>query len=463
MGSDQAPDFRVITKYPLWKHQQASYDFVLNRPRGSMLAIPMAGGKTKIVMDLLQNSDAKKVLVVCPLAVIPAWGSEADKHLVQPLLRPVAQLDDGTIRERTELAEMMRKQYRKSQANPIYVINYQAVWREPFRSWALDQQWDVVIADESHRLKTAGGKTSMFFKTLRRRTGYAMGLSGTPMPHSPLDLYAQGRFVDNRVFGTRKEAFLQRYCFLGGFSGREITGWQNLDELHAKFYELAFRVPPEDLDLPEEVDARRYTRLESKADKIYRELQKEFIVGVKGGTITASNALVKQLRLQQIAGGWVKDTDGKYHHVSSAKLNLLADLLIDAPPGEPLVIFCRFREELAAVRRLLDRAGRSNVELSGSRNDLSRWQHGKALDLVCQIQSGKEGIDLTRSRYTIYYSPGVSLGDYQQSRGRTTRPNQKHPQTTFIHLIVRGTEDERTYRAFKNNMEVIELVLQEER
>ena len=453
----------MITKYPQWDHQRRACEFVMDRPRGAMLAIPMGGGKTKVAIDLLQNSAVKKVLIACPLSVVPAWSNEFEKHSIRPAHWPVVSLDTGSVAKRSEIARLNQTTWERTTASPVYIINYQAIWREPFRSWALGQQWDVVIADECHRLKTAGGKASIFFKTLRRRTGYALGLSGTPMPHSPLDLYAQARFIDDRVFGTRKELFMSRYCFLGGFSGRQIIGWQNQDELHEKFYDLAFRVPASELDLPDEVDMQRYTQLEPKAAKIYKELQKEFVVGVQNGTITAANALVKQLRLQQIAGGWVRDTEKNYHHVSNAKLNLLEDLLQDAPPSEPLVIVCRFLPEIEAVHRVLHRVGRvASGELSGARKDLAAWQDGKYLDLVVQISSGSEGIDLTRSRYTIFYSPGVQLGAYQQMRSRTTRPNSTHPQTTFIHLIVRGTEDERTYRAFANNMEIIEMVMREE-
>lgn len=337
----------MITKYRQWNHQARAYDFVLNRPVGAMLAIPMAGGKTKVPIDLIQNSDVKKVLIVAPLSVIPVWADEFDKHVVNRKNYCVIEADYGSVAERTEFVSGIADEVKNT---PVVVINYQAVWREPFRSWALGQMWDLVIGDESHRMKAAGGKASMFFRTLRRRTGYAMGLTGTPMPHSPLDLYAQGRFIDSSVFGTRKERFLSRYCFLGGFSGRQIIGWQNMEELNARFHDLAFTVPDEELDLPEEVDVKRYTRLEPKAHKIYKELQKEFIVGVRNKVITAANAAVKQLRLQQIAGGWVKDTDGDYHNVSTAKLDLLEDLLIDAPPREPLVIVCRFLPEIAAVR-----------------------------------------------------------------------------------------------------------------
>lgn len=450
----------MITKFPPWPHQQRGYDFVLNRPRGALLAIPMAGGKTKVAIDLIQNSDAKKILIVAPLAVIPVWKDEFDKHTVHRNRYCVAELDQGSVAQRTELASGLIEGGIKNCF--VGVINYQAAWREPFRSWALSQMWDLVIPDECHRLKTAGGKASMFFNTLKRRVGYKLGMSGFPMPHSPLDIYAQGRFIDDRVFGTSKAAFMSRYCFLGGFSGRQIIGWQNMEELNAKFHDLAFRVEDSELNLPEEVPVKRYTRLEPAAHKIYKELQKEFIAEVRNGTITAANAAVKQLRLQQITGGWVKDVNGSYHNVSTAKCDLLQDFLSDTSPNEPMVIVCRFLPEIAAVHGVLRRLGRMAGELSGKRSDLAAWQHGQLQDLVVQIQAGSEGIDLSRSRFMVFYSPGNRLGDYLQMRRRIARPTQQADHVRHVHLIVRGTEDERTYRAFANNMEIIDLVQREE-
>ena len=303
----------------------------------------------------------------------------------------------------------------------------------------------------------------MFFKTLKRRVGYKHRHERLPRCRTHRSTSMPKPGLSMTVFlATSKAAFMARYCFLGGFSGRQIIGWQNMDELNAKFHEFAFRVEDEELNLPEEVDVRQYTRLEPAANKVYKELQKEFIADVRGGTITAANAVVKQLRLQQITGGWVKDINGSYHNVSTAKLDLLQDFLTDAPPREPMVIVCRFLPEIAAVRDLLLRMGRSNGSLMGGRSDLQEWQAGGLQDLIVQIQAGSEGIDLSRSRFMIFYSPGNRLGDYQQIRRRIARPTQKADHVRHIHLIVKGTEDERTYRAFANNMEIIDLVQREE-
>ena len=49
----------------------------------------------------------------------------------------------------------------------VGVINYDSAWREPFAAWAEKVQWDLIIADEAHRIKAPGGKASLFFKRLR--------------------------------------------------------------------------------------------------------------------------------------------------------------------------------------------------------------------------------------------------------------------------------------------------------
>jgi SNF2 family DNA or RNA helicase len=446
----------LITRHPPWKHQQAAYDFITRRDHGGLLAMEMGTGKTKVAIDLIQNNPIRRVLIACPKSVIPVWAKEVAKHAADPSDFFVLPVEGHSVHRRTvQLAQAVRAKIKAKHI--VVVVNYEAAWREPLRSWLLEVPWDIAIGDESHRIKAPGGKASTFFARLRDRVGFSLGLSGTPMPHSPLDLYAQYRFLDPRVFGTRVDAFKGRYCFLGGFSGREIIGWQNLDELHEKMYSIAFRVGPEVLDLPPEVDEERYVELEPQARKHYRELQKEFMTQLAGGVISAKNAAVKALYLQRIAGGWLKHEDQRYEQVSRAKLHLLADTLEDLPHREPVVVFCRFHREMDGLHELCHALDRPTSELSGRADTLAGWQAGRTSVLLVQIQKS-EGVDFTRSRYAVYYSQGVSLGDYKQSRRRISRPGQTAAHTTFIHLIARHTVDEQIYRGFANNEEIIQWV-----
>ena len=62
------------------------------------------------------------------------------------------------------------------------------------------------------------------------------------------------------------------------------------------------------------------------------------------------------------------------------------------------------------------------------------------------------------ARYTIYYSLGYSLADYQQSRARTLRPGQDRP-VRYIHILAADTVDEDISMALERKENLIETVL----
>jgi SNF2 family DNA or RNA helicase len=184
-----------------------------------------------------------------------------------------------------------------------------------------------------------------------------------------------------------------------------------------------------------------------------------FYAGVEDGSITAANALVRLLRLQQITGGSVNNDLGQSVQVSTSKETLLADVLEDLEIKEPVVVFCRFRHDMAVVRRVAEKQGRTVAELSGSHNDLREWQDGKYDVIVVQIRSGGSGVDLTRASMAIYYSLSYSLGDYDQSRARVHRPGQTKS-TTYIHLVANDTIDKIVYRALSDRKDVVDSILE---
>ena len=135
--------------------------------------------------------------------------------------------------------------------------------------------------------------------------------------------------------------------------------------------------------------------------------------------MTAKNAMVKLIRLAQITGGVVRTEQGGEERIDSAKLDALVDILEEIEPGEPVVVFGRFHADLDAVKEAAARNERRCFELSGRVNQLAEWSAGAGGNvLAVQIQAGGVGIDLTRARYSIYYSPTFSLGDYEQSLAR---------------------------------------------
>ena len=459
-----------------WRHQRAAYRFCLDHfaqgLHGILLAMGMGTGKTLVACMLLLYLAARRTLVVCPLRVVPVWLTQFERHVAIDLVVVPLDSDTGSVAKKMELAQDKLRLAEARGVPFVAVVNYDSAWREPFASWAEKQRWDLVIADEAHRIKAPGGKASMFFKRLRTKALHRVLLTGTPMPHGPMDVFAPLRFADISIFGPSFAAFRQKYAVMGGYLRKQIIDFQKLDELERLMSRVTYRVGKEVLDLPPETDVTYHCDLGSEARRIYKDIEEDFVAQVRDGVVTAANAMVKILRLQQVANGIAKTDDGVDHRIDTAKQKLLADTLEDIGPGEPVVVFCWFHLDLDAVHESClslqaglteeDKAsGRyQTLELSGRRDELKQWQEGAAQVLAVQIQAGGEGVDFTRARYSIFYSVGYMLGKYMQARSRTHRPGQTNP-VEHIHLIARNTVDVKIMRALEKRAEIIESILAE--
>lgn len=427
-----------------------------------MLALEMGCGKSKVAIDVVVNEGWSRILIQCPKSVIGVWKREVARHWPQDRVdAEVFLLDRHTSKEK---ADELRAFLSYCQAGvKIVVVNYDSAWREPLSKAILAAGFDCAILDESHRIKSPGGKASRFAQALGRVVKRRLCLTGTPMPHSPLDLYGQFRFLDPGVFGTSFTRFRARYALTNPMFPSQVRKWINQDDLNEKFHAMAHVCKADDvLDLPEVIDETRTAELEAKSARVYRELEKDFVSLVESGAVVASNALAKLLRLQQVTSGFVAGRDDSevdfVEELGKEKESLLEDLLEDV--SAPAVVFCRFQRDLDAVGRVAAKLGRVFGELSGRRRDLT--DHAEMMPgveiMAVQIQAGGVGIDLTRASYGIYFSLGFSLGDYLQSRARLHRPGQTKC-VRFYHLVTKGTVDELVYKALEKRTEVVESVI----
>lgn len=449
-----------VTKFPAWDHQLRAFWFAYGMP-ASMLALGMGCGKTKVTIDLIQNRKHDTVLILCPKSVIDTWVEEYPKHAADGVPVHIEACNKGTVKQKKEAAEVAMIQARATGKRFICVINYESAWRKPFGDWAKKAGFDLVVCDESHKIKSPSGKASRFAEAIGKVVPYRLALTGTPMPNDPLDVYGQYRFLDRAIFGTNHSEFKTRYAIWKKFDngGEKAVRFINQEELNQKMYSIAIRYDSDDvLDLPEAVHMQRYTELEPKAKRFYKEMEKEFYAEVDEGEVTAANAAVKILRMMQVTSGQVKDDDGQLREVSSAKKKLLDETLDGMDVREPVVVFCRFQQDLDAVKEICEAQGRRCAELSGRENQLAEWKAGKYDVIAVQIQAGGAGVNLTRAAYVIYYSTGHSLGDYEQSLKRSHRPGQDRP-VRFYHLVVKGTVDEAVYKALQDKKDVVEYVL----
>jgi SNF2 family DNA or RNA helicase len=482
MSDEELPDHPSGT--PSWTHQKRAFQFAKNLPAVGLF-MEMGSGKTKVAVDLITNRDHKRTLVVCPKsAMADVWARQVPMYSHIPI--DVAILNGSTAGKKMEQAKAALAWAGEAGRPTILVVNYESVWREPLGSFLKQAGLDCVVLDESHRIKSPGSRVSLYCTELGKRVPYRMALTGTPAHNSPLDVYAQYRFLDPGVFGTNFSAFRNRYAVMGGYGGHQVIAYRisptlpdgqpnpyyslKLDrEFQERIYLIAFRVRTGDvLDLPPEMDEERRFNLSNSARKIYTKLYRDMVADVGSGKVTVTNALTRLLRLQQITSGFLPvegDKDGatNLQRIDTSKQELLADLLEDLPVHEPLVVFFRFIHDADAIRQGVEAAGRRYYELSGRVNQLEDWKTEHPGDLpasviAVQIRAGGTGVDLTRACYCVYYSLGFSLGDYDQSRRRINRPGQTRP-VRFYHLIANGTVDEKVYAALKAKTDVVSHIV----
>lgn len=444
-----------------WAHQAAAYSFASSRP-AALLDLAPGTGKTKVAVDLFVNDCPEGAigLVLCPLSVVrDVWERQVPIHSGDPNLVVVA-LDRGTVAQRTKQAEASIKVARAAGCRLLLVINYESAWREPFATMVERHEWDLMVLDESHRIKSPTGKISKFARSAMRRARRRLCLTGTPAPHSPLDLWAQLDALEPGLVQPTFHAFRSQYAIMGGFEGKQVVAFRDLENLRARMKPVYFKVGNEVLDLPAVMHERRTCKLPAPARKIYDHLRDDLYAYIDGDEMSISTALEKILRLQQLTSGFYKpDGEEQLKQLHTAKIDLLQELLEDLPRDEPVVVFARFLADLDAIAQVAERVKRPAYELSGRRRELEAWkQAGGGEVLAAQIQAGGVGIDLTRARYCVYMSTGYSLGDYIQSLARVHRPGQERP-VVFYHLVTEDTIDEQVYDALSRKEDVVAAVV----
>ncbi len=456
-----------------WKHQihaaflASSY---LEGGGGFGLWMDMGTGKSKAAIDVFSNIPlARLILIVCPKTVRDTWIYQLETHY-RFGTDNVSLLNGGGEKN----AQLLREGIQSAKPGKpiVFVVNYDAVWREPLGTAIRKQRWDMVIADEIHRIKSPGAKVSRYFALLRNSAIRRLGLSGTPMTQSPLDAYAIYRFLDPQVFNCNYLEFKDKYAIqanMGTF--KKVVGFRNLDDMAGKIGSISIRYESDEvLDLPETMDEIRLVEMGNL--RHYKEMEVQFCTDVQEHTITATTGAARLLKLMQIASGFVYDEFREQLILDQQhKINALVEMIEEMPAKESAVVFCTFTAEIENIAASLESELKiTPYLLYQGQNDLREFQRGepsgnmeKVPDkkiLVAQIESGKEGIDLTMARYCFYFSHPLKLASYLQSRKRIHRPGQTRT-CFYYHLMTKGTVETRIYKALQDKRDVIEALLEE--
>ena len=433
----------------------------------------MGCGKTLTAISVAgagyQMGKVAKVLIVAPTSVCAVWPKEFQEYA--DFRYTIRTLLGDKAKRIKELDDLERFPFPSLK---VAVINYESTWREGIFERLMQYDADLIIADESQRIKTHDAEQSKAMHKLGDQARYKMILSGTPVQNDAIDIFSQYRFLDPTVFGFNFYPFRSRYAVMGGFNRKQIVGYRNLDQLIKKEHSIAYRVTKEEaIDLPEQTFENRYITLNRKERGLYDQLRRSSVAELEGGgTITATTVLTRLLRLQQFTGGFlVEDDADRPQLVSRGKLDALADILQDyvIDGRKKLVIFARFIPEVMEIIKLsesiLCKSGKKTVAIYGeikkeSRGDIVRQfqEDPDTMVFVGQIDTAGTGITLTAANTCVYYSVNFNFATYSQSLSRIHRIGQRNL-CTYIHLVTEKTADEMILSALAKKEDLAKTVV----
>lgn len=451
------------SKRKLRKHQQDGIDFIGGTgDNRAILDHGMSLGKTLSAIRWWAETELP-ILIVAPLISVQyVWQQELQEEGI-----------DFSVIPSTKPAEV-REALKRA---PVTLVNYAKVRTDKVLKTILsDGSKRLLVLDECHRTKDSNSKTTRALYEIQKRMDGVVGLTGTLLPNSFMDIHGQMKIVDPFLFdyrddtgtikrGIYKTNFINRFADFWIMPGTRAQIVKNVrknkqGELGSLIARRVHSVRTHDvMDMPEEIHITRKVQLPERIQKYHDEMQEEYILELGDAYAAADNILVKIIRLKQITAGYIPMQEN--WEVSLERLHTYkaeaAYSVVEEAQYEPVVIFFNYTPEsdiLTDVIRKNDKS-RNIYYLDGSRKQLDEWRKDDTGILLVQADSGSESIDLTHSALIVFYGYPKNLGKYEQAKARIARTNTTHERVRFYHIICEGTIDELVKEALDEKQDII--------
>ena len=198
------------------------------------------------------------------------------------------------------------------------------------------------------------------------------------------------------------------------------------------------------LELPDLIDNPIWVKLDEKAERQYKELEKQMILQLPEGDISVTSGAALSNKLLQLCNGALYDEDRKVHHVHDCKMDALLETL-ESLDCQSVMIFYSFQHDKERILQALPKSLR--VRELKTIQDQDDWNNKKIDILLAHPASTGYGLNLQDGgNHIIWFGLNWSLELYQQAIKRIHRQGQK--QKVFIHqLLVKGGRDEDVAKA----------------
>lgn len=426
----------------LHSYQKYTAEFICEH-KASAILLDCGCGKTVITLtaikELLWNRfEAREILVICPIRVAQVWEDEIKKwdHL-KGLKISIAV---GSAEERRQAIE--------AEAD-IHVINRENVqWLVENYDW----KWDMLVVDELSSFKNHKAKRFKALMKVRHKIKRIVGLTGTPSSNGLMDLWAEYRLLDlGERLGRFIGAYRQNYFRPDKTNGFIVYSYKPLPGAEEKIYkrisDMTVSIRCTDvLKMPELISSPYMVSMSNDEMDIYKQLKKDLVLTLKNGEITAGNAAVLTGKLLQLANGAIYQDDGQSVEIHRRKLDALEDI-IEAQCGKPILVAYWFKHDLERITKKLNALG-VQCEKMDTAESIARWNKKQIPVGLIHPASAGHGLNLQSGGNTIvWFGLTWSLELYIQLNDRLWRQGQESETVIIMHIITKGTVDERVLKA----------------
>ena len=307
---------------------------------------------------------------------------------------------------------------------------------------------DVLIIDETSRLKDPSGKRARALLRIAGRFRTRWGLTGTPRPNSSMDLFMPAAIItDGALWGRAFVPWQKRHFRPRDPFGREWVALPGAEEkIAASFGTVAMTVGDEDMpDLPPLNIVETPLRLPDTVMASYRTMARELFTTVEGRTIEAASPLIATGKLAQLANGFLYDDAGADDvvFVHDLKIEWLREL-VESLDREPLLIAYEFIEDLRTIRRAFKDVPVLGGPTSAAESSrlVAAWNTGALPLLAFHPAAAGHGLNLQHGGSRMaWLSPSWSAELTEQAIARIYRPGQTRHVTIHV-CVAMGTVDE---------------------
>lgn len=421
--------------------------------RRSYVLNGMGTGKTKAALwafDYLRSMGlATRMLVAAPLSTLDfVWAREAFEAV--PHLRVAILHGDREKRLK-----------RLSEPADIYIINHDGV-KLLAKELTARKDIDALLIDEISTFRNGFADRSKHMQHYAAGMKWAWGMTGSPTPGEPTDVWGQARIVTpnrvNKYFNRFRDKLMLKVNQFKYVPRPEATA------LAADTLQPAVRYTLDDiLELPELIERRVDVPMGKQQAHIYKTMEQHSYMMLQNGEINAVNAGALMNKLLQISCGWVYDS----------KKNVIAldnddrlDRLVDDINAcdQKVIVFVPFVHTLNGIHTHL----RNNkIECASVSGATPAGERGRIFNLfqntdrikviVAHPQCMSHGLTLTAATLIIWFGPNASLEIFDQANARIRRVGQSRKQLILMYAATKI--ERRIYNILQRKQDVQSTIL----